>query len=209
MRDKTRIEAFSYCVHACACFSRIFPFSGFNNDESTIVVCTHTHTHIHTHIRQSLICACVPTDAGNANPEGHTVTRTHIRREHVHMKIRTHTKAYESPRTTTPPLARCYCCDLMKCYGRPPAITFPLHRLTPHLYGSIPRDEIPFLFNDPPGDGFCQTFGDFPKDSSTGTILPAFAPRYTPRKMVHFRRNFFFKLLMSVITILIEILITH
>lgn len=109
---------------------------------------------VHTHIRQSLICACVPTDSPATRiPRDtpiictHTYTHTHTRARHeyIHVKIRTRTKAYESPRTTTPPLARCYCCDLMKCYGRPPAITFPLHRLTPHLYGSIPRDEIPFF----------------------------------------------------------------
>lgn len=33
----------------------------------------------------------------------------------------------------------CYCCDLMKCYARSPAITFPLHRLTPHSVGLVSR----------------------------------------------------------------------
>lgn len=35
------------------------------------------------------------------------------------------------------PSGPCYCCDLMKCYARSPAITFPLHRLTPHSVSSL------------------------------------------------------------------------
>lgn len=62
----------------------------------------------------------------------------------------------------------------MKCYGRPPAITFPLHRLTLHLYGSIPRDGIPFLFHDPSGDGFYETFGDSPRKIWLRSSLPSF-----------------------------------
>lgn len=38
------------------------------------------------------------------------------------------------------PPSSCYCCDLMKCYARSPAITFPLHRLTPHSTGFVSRD---------------------------------------------------------------------
>lgn len=80
---------------------------------------------------------------------------------------------YKSPPTTPAPV-RCYCCDLMKCYGRPPAITFPLHRLTLHLYGSIPRDGISFLFHDPSGDGFYETFGDSPRKIWLRSSLPPF-----------------------------------
>jgi len=47
--------------------------------------------------------------------------------------VRAHpTPPIPPPRTRPHPPDSCYCCDLMKCYARSPAITFPLHRLTPH-----------------------------------------------------------------------------
>ena len=52
----------------------------------------------------------------------------------------------------------CYCCDLMKCYARSPAITFPLHRLTPHSVGLVSRRGTSFLFDNPWGYCFCWRF---------------------------------------------------
>jgi len=59
-------------------------------------------------------------------------------------------------RTRPHPPDPCYCCDLMKCYARSPAITFPLHRLTPHPPRLSWRDSgTPFLPDcDPRGCRF-------------------------------------------------------
>lgn len=53
-----------------------------------------------------------------------------------------HTYRDVAPDTRAPlrkalPPGLCYCCDLMKCYARSPAITFPLRRLTLHSPGLI------------------------------------------------------------------------
>lgn len=48
-------------------------------------------------------------------------------------------RSYTRPPVRLLPSGPCYCCDLMKCYARSPAITFPLHRLTPHSVGLVSR----------------------------------------------------------------------
>lgn len=77
--------------------------------------------------RRALIRACVPTNTvATEDPRG--CSNTCVSRPY----------ALVPPVQPLPP-SSCYCCDLMKCYARSPAITFPLHRLTPHSTGLVSR----------------------------------------------------------------------
>jgi len=55
----------------------------------------------------------------------------------------------------------CYCCDLMKCYARSPAITFPLHRLTPHSVGLVSRSGTLGHLSSSTIPGAAASVGDF------------------------------------------------
>lgn len=99
---------------------------------------------VKTTLRRALIRACVPTYAvATEDPRGCSNTRVSGRRAR--------TRAFPVRLLPSDP---CYCCDLMKCYARSPAITFPLHRLTPHSVGLVSRSGTSFLPGDPWGYGF-------------------------------------------------------
>lgn len=93
----------------------------------------HTHTSetdysisgVKTTLRRALIRACVPTNA--------------VARPRIPGDAPIHACRDVSPVHALLPSDPCYCCDLMKCYARSPAITFPLRRLTPHSVGLVSR----------------------------------------------------------------------
>lgn len=78
--------------------------------------------------RRALIRACVPTNAVTTE-DLRGCSNTCVSRPYARV-----------PPVRPLPPSSCYCCDLMKCYARSPAITFPLHRLTPHSTGFASRD---------------------------------------------------------------------
>lgn len=111
--------------------------------------CAYSHTHsdigARTHRRNQLFDLS-PVHRGENNPTTSSDSRMRADEHRESQGMLQYTRDGTSRRYTrsSPPVrplppSPCYCCDLMKCYARSPAITFPLHRLTPHSVGHVSR----------------------------------------------------------------------
>lgn len=129
---------------------------------------TRTHTNTRTHARTSktqlfdLRGENSPTTSSDSRmrADEHRSHRGIPRDAPIHA-CRDVAPVHALPRTRLLPSGPCYCCDLMKCYARSPAITFPLHRLTPYSVGLVSRSGTLGHLSSLTIPGATASIGDF------------------------------------------------